>query len=227
MSHIAAALAKSKGKPAPPSPPGESPLAPSLIPTPKRPALALPPAAAKLAAAARPSLAVIGSIAGAIVLIVGAAWFFLGRRPVAPPAPLPVVAITVTPAVKPPAVSVPTAAPAAAQPPQPDSSQPAPTLAAQPQTPPPLAAAPTTAATVTDAPATPEAPRAEPTPELQNVVMRLAMTAAMSGDNQRIVVAKHVYLLGDTVAEGLVLHEVQRGVVVFRDEAGAFYRRRF
>lgn len=73
-----------------------------------------------------------------------------------------------------------------------------------------------------DATATPE-----PTAAMTETVRTLAVSAALAGPSQRVVVAGKVYLPGDTVAAGLVLQEVHPGLIVFHDAAGAVYTRRF
>jgi len=77
-------------------------------------------------------------------------------------------------------------------------------------------------------PATGNEPAAPvPSAALNEKVQALTISAAVAGESQRVIVAGKVFYPGDKVAEGLVLQEVYPGLIVFRDEAGALYTRRF
>ncbi len=73
------------------------------------------------------------------------------------------------------------------------------------------------------------APAALPPPsgELIRLVQSLAISAVNRGAQPRVSIAGKVYYPGDAVATGLFLHEINDDQLLFRDEAGNIYPRRF
>lgn len=92
-----------------------------------------------------------------------------------------------------------------------------------PPAPPAAKAAPKPQAIVT--PTAPEVASPQPSPELAERVRKLPVSAAVRG-GQRVLIGGKVFVPGDSVAEGLVLHEVFPDLLVFRDAAGNYYQRR-
>lgn len=203
MSHIAAALAKSKGKNVtPPKPEGLHDVPMLKVGPPPNPFLkktgsvpvkpAAPktatavsptgvtgPAGATVAAASAPPArkrALLFTGMAVLLVVVGAgAWFFLQPETPAPSAPVP------------------------------------PTSTARPTVAPPPAVAPE---------------RNGPSDALTEKMRRLPITAAAGGGSQRLSVAGKVYEPGDTVIEGLVLQSIENEEIVFRDAEGNLYTRR-
>lgn len=93
------------------------------------------------------------------------------------------------------------------------------------------AAAPASAAKPTAAqPATIPTATAEPLSPaslaLAEKVRLLPITGAAGGGSQRLSVSGKVYEPGDTVVEGLILQSIEAEEIVFRDAAGNLYTRR-
>ncbi len=66
-----------------------------------------------------------------------------------------------------------------------------------------------------------------PSQEITRLVQSLALSAVNRGAQPRAFIGGKVYSPGDAVAPGLYLHEINDELVVFRDEAGVLYPRRF
>ena len=98
----------------------------------------------------------------------------------------------------------------------------------QPETPAPSAPAPTPSATQPTATPPPAAApeRAGPSDVLTEKMRRLPITAAAGGGSQRLSVAGKVYEPGDTVIDGLILQSIENEEIVFRDAEGNLYTRR-
>lgn len=83
------------------------------------------------------------------------------------------------------------------------------------------------------APAVPVVPGAEekagpkPLEQVQAQVQALVFTALMPGTRPRIVHLGRVIGVGDRVGEDLVFAGIEEGMLVFKDGAGAVYRRRY
>ncbi len=222
MSHIAAALAKSKGKDvAPPASAAASPaegvkavpslrigpsstpvlskaapkIAPLPIVKPIAPVSSLPPTAlAPVATAPAPTTAPKSSIVIAVVsvIVVIAAVLAWMLLKKDNTFSAPAAAATDTPSA--PGAAAVGAKPAAARP----------------------AAIPT-------APAESVSPASL---ALAEKVRLLPITGAAGGGSQRLSVSGKVYEPGDTVAEGLILQSIEAEEIVFRDTAGNLYTRR-
>ena len=203
MSHIAAALAKSKGLNVTPSKPEGLHDVPTLkVGPPPNPFLKKPgaapvkPAAAQTAAAFAPT----GGTAptGATVAAASAPPARKRVRLFTGVAVLLVVAVAGAWFLSPPA--------------RPASGTPAPTApASRPPATPAAAAAPE---------------RAGPSEVLTDKMRRLPITAAAGGGSQRLSVAGKVYEPGDAVTEGLILQSIENEEIVFRDADGNLYTRR-
>lgn len=198
MSHIAAALAKSKGKNVPPpSPEGlkdlpalrigppASPIIrapgqtlPPFQPKPAPVVAAPPPPAAAVAGPASPKRGVLIAVVSVVLLVAGASAWLLFK-------PASASALFASP--------------------------PAPVPAATPVKVAPAAIAPV---------------RKGPSAELTEKIRVLPITAAAGGGSQRLSVSGKVYEPGDTVVEGLVLQSIETEEIVFRDTEGNLYTRR-
>lgn len=71
------------------------------------------------------------------------------------------------------------------------------------------------------------APVSLPSEEIAEAVQQLAITAVTSGAVPKAYIAGKVFVLDDLVAPGIHLDEIKDGVLIFRDEAGHRYPRRF
>jgi hypothetical protein len=98
-----------------------------------------------------------------------------------------------------------------------------------------FAAPPTAAAVAASAPASPPNAAAKPSAAeplfpaslaLAEKVRLLPITGAAGGGSQRLSVSGKVYEPGDTVVEGLILQSIEAEEIVFRDGAGNLYTRR-
>lgn len=186
MSHIAAALAKSKGKHVTPPPTDSEPSTRPLdVTAPPLPATGRPTAPTS----ERPRGLLYASIA-ALVLIAAVTGFWLMRGK----APEP-------PAAAKPAATVATA-------PRPSAGAPAAVPAGQ---------------TANQAATVP----AGPSEHFFATVRQFTLSAVMAGANPRAQIDGRLYQVGDKVAPGLVLSEVRDGQLIFRDDAGNEYPRRF
>ncbi len=222
MSHIAAALAKSKGKDVPsPASASAAPLdgtkaAPSLrigpsskpvlsqatskitpipILKPIAPTASLPPAAAlppTPVPTTAPKSSVVIAVVSVIVLIAAVFGWMLLKKDNTFATPVAAAPDTPATAASPNAASK----PAAAQPAKLPTALPA----AEPPSPASLA--------------------------LAEKVRLLPITGAAGGGSQRLSVSGKVYEPGDTVVEGLVLQSIEAEEIVFRDTAGNLYTRR-
>lgn len=199
MSHIAAALAKSKGKTVQP---GDQADVTAQIPSGvSRPPMRITGAPV---APARPK-ALLFAGGGLAVAILGVAiWFFFLRAAPSPAAP-------------------PTLAAAPAQPPAP--------TAVKPKT---SAAATKAAATAAQSkpPAAPIVAAAASEPaglsdEIFTSVRKFVVSAVMAGVDGRAMINGKTYHAGDEVTPGVVLREIKEGLLIFTDEAGNTYPRRF
>lgn len=200
MSHIAAALAKSKGKKVE-APPGT--LVPPALPAPVLPMPVRAPAPAAAAAAAAPKKFPLPLVLGGgltVLVLAAAAWFFL--KPAAGPAETPAV-VAAKPAVpasvaKPPALPPPAAAPVV--------TAPVPATPARPAvvTPPPVTGSPDIAL-------------------LQEQVAKFSVTVRKGGTDQRAVINGKTYVPGDRVADALTLQEVLGDRIILRDDSGHLY----
>ncbi len=193
MSHIAAALAKSKGRKVEAPPPG-TPVAPELTrPVLPMPARASSPAAQPTVKKKFPLALVLGG-GGTVIILGTVGWFLL--KPAAAPSAKP-----------------------AATAPQPAAPAPKPTASPPTTTPAPVAAVlgPTPTPTQTLLPPTPEIAA------LQEQVAKFSVSARMSGANQRAMINGKVYVVGDHVTDSLTLQEVLSDRVVLRDDNGNLY----
>ncbi len=227
MSHIANALAKMKGKTIEASSEDSLAAIPDIRPGATTSPFAtghgasVPPFAAKPAseppvpAKVRPRW-LFPTIAGLGVVVVGAgAWFWLAPKPTPPPSPpAPLVkAKAPAPASEPKRVVTPPPSPPFVA----SVAAPLPAMATATAAPPPLPA-------IADAPAI--APPGA-SPALAEKVRTVALGAAMTGSNSRVLISGRLFVPGETVADGLILQEVLPGLLVFRDTNGAIYTRRF
>jgi hypothetical protein len=222
VSHIAAALAKSKGKdvpsPAaaasspldgtkavsslrigPSSKPVLSPAPPKLTPLPIvkpiAPTASLPPAAAlppTPVPTTAPKSSVVVAVVTVIVLIAAVFAWMLLKKDNTFAAPFAAASGTPAAGASPNAASKPAAAPLA--------KLPAALVAAEPASPASLA--------------------------LAEKVRLLPITGAAGGGSQRLSVSGKVFEPGDTVVEGLILQSIEAEEIVFRDSAGNLYTRR-
>ncbi|MBI3886014.1 MAG: hypothetical protein HY302_09840 [Opitutae bacterium] len=204
MSHIAAALAKSKGKAVQPvteDVPKDRPAAGV-----SRPPMSMPANAAPGAGEARKKKILL--LAAAALVILGAgAWFLLSQKD---PQPAPAAVRSRAPA-----------APAAAQPAKQVDFARNPSPAPAPGAPPTLAAgAPAGSAA---------ALAAEPVPsdEIFATVRKFTVSAVKAGPDGRAVINGKAYHVGDEVAPGITLSEIRDGQLLFADETGSVYPRRF
>lgn len=217
MSHIAAALAKSKGKDVPPPPPDGGSAVPSLrIGPSSKPVLSKPtsriaplsviaptttpattPTPARIPSTSIPATPVTApkwgiliAVISLIVVIVGvSAWLLLKKdNAFAQPTPPPPASTT-----QPPATATPTAP---------------------------------TAAVAKAAKVIPEAPLITPSPALAEKVRLLPITGAAGGGSQRLSVSGKIFEPGDIVVEGLILQSIENEEIVFRDTEGNLYTRR-
>jgi hypothetical protein len=221
VSHIAAALAKSKGKDVPPpaaapsspldvtkavpglrigpsSKPVLSPAAPKFTPVPIvkpiAPTASLPPAAAlppTPVPTTAPKSSVVVAVVSVIVLIAAVFAWMLLKKDNTFAAP---VTSADAPSI-PPSTTVATK-PAVAQP----AKLPVALPVAEPPSPASLA--------------------------LAEKVRLLPITGAAGGGSQRLSVSGKVFEPGDTVVEGLILQSIEAEEIVFRDSAGNLYTRR-
>jgi predicted component of type VI protein secretion system len=65
-----------------------------------------------------------------------------------------------------------------------------------------------------------------PSEALAAKVRALGITAAAGGGSQRLSVGRKVYEPGDTVVEGLILQSIENDEIIFRDAEGNLYTRR-
>lgn len=78
--------------------------------------------------------------------------------------------------------------------------------------------------------AVPEPEPVAPTPpseEIMSLVENLTVSAVYRGAQPRAIIAGRKYFPGDTVAPGVILHEITEAYLHFRDEAENVYPRRF
>lgn len=222
MSHIAAALAKSKGKDV--APPASAPASPAEG-VKAVPSLRIGPSSTPVLSKAAPKIAplpIVKPIAPVASLPPTA------TAPVAPaPAPttapkssiiIAVVSVIVVLAgvlawmllKKDNTFSAPAAATAGAPP-----AATAPGAGAKPGSAQPVAI-----------PAAPAEPLSPASLALAEKVRLLPITGAAGGGSQRLSVSGKVYEPGDTVVEGLILQSIEAEEIVFRDTAGNLYTRR-
>lgn len=202
MSHIAAALAKSKGKAVQPVP-DEVPKD-RLSAGVSRPPMSMPAMKGQTGGdSAKRKL--IGGVALAVVLVSGGVWFLFGRE-TPKPAPTP-AKVTATPTAK--------------------SGQPAKVVDfAKPDA--KSAAASTAKTAPISAPAaTAAAEPAATSDEIFTTVKNFSVSAVKTGENARALINGKTYHTGDTVAPGITLHEIKDGLLIFTDDAGTAYPRRF
>ena len=91
-------------------------------------------------------------------------------------------------------------------------------------------AKPAAASTAKGAPISAPAAAAEPAPpsdEIFNTVKNFSVSAVKTGENARALINGKTYHAGDTVAPGITLHEIKDGLLIFTDDAGSAYPRRF
>lgn len=200
MSHIAAALAKSKGKDVPAVTediPTSSPLAGV-----SRPPISMPAMTGATDGAAAKRKLIGGAVLAAVVLG-GGAWFLFSRRA--------------------PEATAPTVAPAVAKSPQPanvvDFSKESAATTRAPGPANPSAVPAGTPAIESEAP-----PLSE---EIFAAVKNFSVSAVITGANPRVLIGGKTYHVGDQVAPGITLHEIRDGLLIFVDEAGGVYQRRF
>lgn len=198
MSHIAAALAKSKGKTV--TPPPESSVAPS---TPglgvSTPPIDVPAAAPATAKSSRALVLAVG-----LLLVCGgggAWWYFSQAHDATIPAP-PAKAV----AAPKPELSANVAAN------QRTEQAVMKALNSQPSAPAPAPAAPVAA---------------EPTGDFFELVRKMSVSAVVEGPRGRAMIDGKMTQIGQEVAPGLTLQEIRGGRLIFRDAAGNDYPRRF
>ena len=201
MSHIAAALAKSKGKTV--QPVSEEVPKDRLSAGVSRPPMSMPAMKGQTGGDSS-KRKLIGGVALAAVLVSGGVWFLFGRE--APkPAPTP-AKVTALPLTK--------------------SGQPAKVVEFAKSD-----AKSAAASTVKAAPAAPAATAAPetaaPSDEIFNTVKNFSVSAVKTGENARALINGKTYHAGDTVAPGITLHEIKDGLLIFTDDAGSAYPRRF
>ena len=202
MSHIAAALAKSKGKNvAPPPPDGVTAVPTMRVGPPANPFLKKPGATPGTPAA-------VPSTVGASPGSTPATATAVPARPTAPKRTLLVAAAVVA------VVVVILGGWLLWSASRPDDRPVEAKL-------PPAAAETTKAAPVDPAPV-----RAGPSGALIEKMRRLVITAAAGGGSQRLSVGGKIFEPGDTVVEGLVLQSIENEEIVFRDAEGNLYTRR-
>lgn len=199
VSHIAAALAKSKGKAV--TPPPETTVAPS---TPGLGVSTPPIVTAESAPPVQPrkrSSALVVTLATAAVLLGTGAWWFFGRTSVEPrtviaaPAPKPAPEITAQ-------------------------------VAANKNTQAALVRTLSNPAPVAEAPR-PAPPAEVGAAEYFEIVRKFAVSAVLVGPNGRAMIDGKTRQVGAEVAPGLTLAEIAPGRLLFRDSAGNEYPRRF
>jgi hypothetical protein len=208
MSHIAAALAKSKGRTVGPAPETDAPLS-----TPPLGVSATPLPEETAARKKLPLPLVAGGVLALVGVVGGGLWFMFGRdrTPTAPPLHSPAKAAPAQPA------------------PAPVKSPPAPPPSAKA----PIASPPSASAAPAAVPAqaTPDsglsAEAALPSDEIFLAVRKLPVTAATTGPNAKAIIGKKVYYPGDEVMPGVTLFEIKDGLLIFRDQTGHSYPRRF
>ncbi|MBI5425930.1 MAG: hypothetical protein HZA32_17775 [Opitutae bacterium] len=199
MSHIAAALAKSKGKAVTPPPettvdatgPGLGVSTPPIVTAESAPPI-VPP---------KRSPALIAGLAALAILCGGAAWWLVRRAPAEAPIVAPAPAPKASPEIT---------AQIAAK----NNTQAA--LVRTLSNPTPVAEPPPPAATP-----------AASSVEYFEIVRKLAVSAVMVGSNGRAVINGKTRQVGAEVAPGLTLVEIAPGRLLFRDQAGNDYPRRF
>lgn len=200
VSHIAAALAKSKGKTV--TPPPETAITPS---TPGL-GVSIPPMPVGDGAPAKKSRTplIVGLVVALLALAGGAYWLLKPAAPVAAakPAPAPAKA-----APAPGKVSETVAAN------KKDQAALTSELAGQ------KAAAP--------APVAPAAEAAVPSGDFHELVRKFAVAAVMEGSNGRAVIDGKKVTIGTEVVPGLWLREIKNGRLIFRDAQQNEYLRRF
>ena len=196
MSHIAAALAKSKGKAV--QPVSEEVPKDRLSAGVSRPPMSMP-AMKGQAGGDSSKRKLIGGVALAALVLSGGVWFLFGRETPKPaPAPAKVTAIPTT-----------------------KSGQPAKVVEFAKSD-----AKPTAASTGKTAPTS--APETTATSdEIFNTVKNFSVSAVKTGENARALINGKTYHAGDTVAPGITLHEIKDGLLIFTDDAGTAYPRRF
>jgi hypothetical protein len=200
VSHIAAALAKSKGKKVEAPPPG-SPDVP-VMPLPVLPMSTRVRTPAVAVAGTTPKKLPLPYILGGGLVVLALAafgWFWL--KPVAALPPQPVAAVP-KPATAAPALS--------------------------PVVPPPAIAAISVAPPVGPVLAKPVVVTPSPVAEstvtaLQDQIMRFSVTLRKTGADQRAVINGKTYTPGDHVTDALTLQEVLNDRIVLRDDGGNFY----
>ncbi|MEI6861572.1 MAG: hypothetical protein WCL04_04905 [Verrucomicrobiota bacterium] len=193
MSHIAAALAKSKGKKVEAPPPG-TPVAPALPPPVLPMALRAPASATAAAAPKKFSLPLVLGGGLALVAVAAAGWFLL--KPAAGPAEKPAV-IAAKPVI--------------------------PASVVKPPVSPPVATAPVTAPPARPAAVTPAPVAGSPDAALQEQVAKFSVTLRKGGSDQRAVINGKTYVPGDRVADVLTLQQVLGDRIILRDDSGNLY----
>ncbi len=201
MSHIAAALAKSKGKAVQPG--DQADVTAQIASGVSRPPMRITGAPV---APARPKALLFAGGGLAVAILGGAIWFLFLRAAPSPAAP-PTLA----------AAPAPTPAPAAAVVKPKTEAAALKASSAGAQSKPPTAPAVVAAA--------PEP--AGPSDEIFTSVRKFALSAVKAGADGRAMINGKTYHAGDEVAPGVVLREIKEGLLIFTDEAGNTYPRRF
>lgn len=195
MSHIAAALAKSKGKAV------NAPKDTELVPAAPAPISYVPPPATGPIDPPRRSRGLIAGTALAVMLMATTAYLFW-------PAAKPVESLPAAPAAASSSTAAAEVGPAEA--PRPEISQ--------------VAGAPTP--DEAGSRALPAAPEVDMTVVFETV-RAFSISAVMEGPDGRAMIDGKLRHVGDEVAPGIWLHGIGEGRVLFRDEAGQTYPRRF
>jgi hypothetical protein len=225
VSHIAAALAKSKGKQVA-TPAAGTPAVPAVVAPPAavaRPALQAAVVAAAAAAAPpvpvaaapkkkMPAWVRTAALVGALVLAGVVRWLFYLMVEAPPPAPGPVAVLPVV---------APTPSVTAPKPPAP-----APANLTAPSA--VTSVAPAVKPVVgTTAPAAVNPPPAVDPGDLSDAVAHLPITASRQGAKPTVMIGGKLYRPGEQVTDQLTVQSVEPGRVLFQDTAGRVYERRF
>lgn len=195
MSHIAAALAKSKGKTVQPA--TEDVPTTSFRGGVSRPPISMPSMADSSSGGAAKRKLIGGAVLAAL-LLGGGTWFlFLRTTPEAAPA----TSVTTKPVVAKPA---------------------------QPANVVDFGKGPvTTAHAPTANVAAAEANTPIPSEEMFSIVRNFSVSAVVTGANARALIGGKTYRVGDQVSPGITLHEIKESLLIFVDDAGSVYPRRF